>query len=366
MRLNLPRQQLLDALLKLLPIISDKAVIPIRSCFKFEIGKTQLLITATNESTQVSLSTDINNVDEFSFCCNAKLISETIRLFTSNDVEIILMENKIQLKNGRAKYHIATEPADIYPMFTFTNSDQSIRIPSDAFLTGIGKCSWLVDDQNKVPVMAGISVKNELGKLNIVGCQHVAILNYDHPLLEQSNLPDCVIPKASAVAMKNVLDGKELTLMISDKKMRVSTYNCEIISILIDYKYPETRRFFTQKPTTFIRTKRAEFLQALNRLKLYAPKEENSVVDFDIQNGMIKMTASDLFQNNFGEEEIAAPESTILNQSKYNLFMLYNGAMQFSGEEVDLFFGLPNQPLFISSIDAGDTSETQFILRPLI
>lgn len=378
MKLTIPRQTLLDALLKLLPIISDKAVIPIRACFKMDVGKTQLLITATNESTQVSYSVDINNVDEFSFCTNAKLLTDTVRLFTSHDLEIVLLDGKIKLKNGRAQYTMVTEPADIYPMFTFTNSEQAIRIPSDAFLTGIGKCSWIVNHDNKVPVMAGISVKVEKGikgtvegnkecdMLNIVGCQDVAIMHIDHPLEGAFDMPHCVIPKQSAVAMKNVLDGKELTMMISGKKIRVSTYNCEIISVLIDYKYPETRRFFSQKGDSSVRVKRVDFLQALNRLKLYAPKEELSVVEFNVKDGVVKMEAGDLMHAKFGEEEICVPENKVLANSKYNLFMIHNGSMQFSGEEIDLFFGENNAPLFISSTDPNDLSKTEFILRSLI
>lgn len=361
MKLQISKNTLLDALNKLYLIIEPKTSLPIMGTMLFDVKKNELTITATNNCLQVKYFININTIDEFKFCVSAKLFTETIRLFSISDVDIILKDNKIQLKNGSSKYHLACEEIGTYPEYTFVNSDAVMRINSDIFISGLTKTSWIVDEQNKVPVMGGISIKQENRAFSIVGCLDYSIMHYDAQLEEDFPTIECVIPKQSAVGIKNVLSDKDCKIMVSNKKVKITSVNCEIVSIILEYKYPDTKRFLKLKSGNHITINRLDLIKALSRLKLYTDKEESSLVNIIVKDGHLVLNATTLFGDNFGEEKISISDLKFETNAHFNLSYIYNGVIQTDGENVDLYLGFNNQPMYISST-LTDAPKTEFIL----
>lgn len=350
----------------MLTIIPLKSITRITECFLFDVKKNSIVVTATNEHMQASYILEVNTIDEFKFCVPAKLFTETIRYFSASDIEVSLKDDVIHLKNGKSNYKIATERVDVYPIYDFPNPVSSIRLNSQVFLSGAAKCSTIVDEQNKVPVMSGISIRNDLGKVSMTGSLHQAIMNYEVGITEQFSFTECVVPKQSITGIRNIMGDNTCTLTINGKKLKVSSLNCEIVSVLLDYKYPDINRFFKLKSKNFVRLNRVELQSALTRLKLYSSKEEMSLVNISIKGDLMTLDASDLFSNNFGHEELSLPiDNKIVGEYSFNLELMYNGVFQTDGEMIDLFFGDLTNPLFISSVSSLEGASTDLILMQI-
>ena len=356
------KRNILDVLSKLVLIPAQRGVSPIFDCFKFDVGTSITKVWVTNESTQVIYSMDVSNQEEFSFCVNAKLFWETIRLFSADEITIELQEKAIVMKNGRSKYKLATYHPEDYPVFDCPESDSKMKLKVEEFVAGVRKAASNVLNNDKVPVMAGISLRCELGKLSISGSVHNSIINHDIDV-DKNSFTECVITSQSANAAFNILQGHEIGMVLSSKKLKLITDSCIITCVLIDYKYPDIRRFWSMKAKEYIELNRLDLLKALGRLKLYVEKNAGACVTFEAKEGLLYITGSDLFQNNFGEEQFELADKSFTHVSKYMLENLYSGLSSIDGDNIYLHFPSTGKAMFISG---KELTMTEFIIMQIM
>src|SRR4051812_12626002 len=98
-------------------ILNANNTIPIFDCFLLELNKDQLLITASDVETRVSISLKVESGGDGSIAIPAKTLVETMSNFPEQPVSFIIdpVKRSVKIKTETGDFHISAQSGADYP-----------------------------------------------------------------------------------------------------------------------------------------------------------------------------------------------------------------------------------------------------------
>ncbi len=283
-----------------------------------------------------SIEVDIEN--EGGITIPAKAILNFIQY---NRDEKVLLETsegtQVKLQSKHAKAVIAGEATSGYPVITSIQKETALHIPVTPLLRALNLVTFACAKTTSRPVISGVYMRLEKGKLILVGTDSYRLSEYKIPVDGLSGDVTCIVPARFLEELKGIISNKQddgdkskekkddvLEINLSAQQIEAQYHHTKLTSRLIDGKFPDYIQVLPKEKATTVTLSTRELLTSAKRMHYFA-KEVNNNITFTIEKSAVHLTTK---QTQLGKDEstidaqVEGKENKIAISSNYMIDFL--------------------------------------------
>lgn len=272
MLLTIRRETLLLPLSLVTGFIDKKHTVPILSNVYLTKSENTITIIANDMEIQASVTSLSDDMlgENFAITLPGKKLQDILKALPENaEIKFEVNENLVLIKSGRAKFTIQTLSVEHYPLLkVLENSICEITIPQGKLKFLISQIQYAMAEKDSRVFLNGMFLEIKNGSLNLVAtdAHRLSFISYQLDVA----LPNCsaIIPKKSILELYRLLDDNEENLLIRIYPNQISFNmpNKELITKVIDGKYPDYERVIPLNNDKLCLISREELLKTVDRV----------------------------------------------------------------------------------------------------
>ena len=301
MRLTCSQKDLRFALDIVSCAVSSSTTLPVLNNILLKAADKKLFFSATNLEIAInsSIAADIKN--EGSITIPSRLITSYISLLEDGEVEMKVEDMTLHLKSKSSQTKIKGISPDEFPLIPKVEKDASFEVTAKDLAEAIDCTVFSASSSTSRPILSGVYMQGEKGVLKMVATDSYRLAEKKTPLTKKTEKAiDCIVPVRTLLELGRILNTnfeKEVVeVHISKNQILFSLDGVELISRLIEGKFPDYEKIIPRATRTKVETNVGHLTQATKRVTLFAKENNNSV----------KLTAT-----NDGRMQIATDETAI-------------------------------------------------------
>lgn len=322
MKFSCKTADLLSGLQLVSRAIGTEQVLPILQNILISIEGKRCTLSATNLELSIVTSFEVSIENEGSITVPAKAILNFVQY--NQDDEIILETSEgtqLKLHSKRAKAVIAGEAASGFPTITSIQKDVTLNLPISPLLTALNLVTFACARTTSRPVISGVFVKMEKGKITMVGTDSYRLSEYKIDIPGLTGDVACIIPAKFLDELKGVIalhrgreaedkdeNGKKkpfvesVDIYLGSQQIEVHLAHTKLVSRLIDGKFPDYAQVVPKEKNTTAVVNIKDLLGAVKRMHYFAKEQSNNITFTFNKSGIHLMTK---------QTQIGRDESTI-------------------------------------------------------
>jgi DNA polymerase-3 subunit beta len=371
MRFDVSSTALLSRLQSISKVIASKNSLPILDSFLFQLEENTLTITASDAETRLVTSVEVMNAQGNGlFAVSAKILIDPLKELPEQPLTFVINDENLEIfihfQNG--KYNFIGQKGDTYPSQKPLNDNVfSINLDAQILLNGISRSLFATADDELRPVMNGIYFDIHTEDLTFVasdGHKLVRLCNY---AVKSPGRASFILPKKSANLLKGLLAKEEgqIQIQFDDNNVYVRCANFEMISRLIEGRYPNYNSVIPQENPFKVTVDRIAIMNALKRVSLFS-NPAISLVKLHLKENTLIISAQDIDFSTSAEEMVMCNyEGTELKigfKATYLIEILNN----MNSEEVVLELADPSRAGVIVPSENGEDENLLMLLMPMM
>lgn len=351
-----------DILLDTLNVIQRglpvKTPLPVLNGIKLEVFDDHLVFTASN--TDIAIQTIVSD-ESLEITSPGKVVVpgryfiEIMRKIVSSRVEISLIENKVMvIKADRSEFKLRVMEAEDYPDVDFLDMGQPIVMDSMTLKAIIKETNYATSQYEKRPILTGVNLKHEDGKLYCVATDSYRLSQKVLPLSDEFEPFNIVIPNRSFDELNRTLDNihEDVSMHISANKVLFKFKNILFQTRLLDGVYPDTLRIIPKEFPIIVKFNKDELLKAVERVSVLSPREKDNnynIVKLNIRPDYIVEVSSTNNEVGDAVEEIVPVEDVFGPMIKiaFNSKNLTDALKAFNSTEISINFAGEIKPFVL-------------------
>ena len=336
--INTQREALLAPLQSVSGIVERKHTLPILSNVLIEKTGDRLTWLATDIEMQVRTHAEgVGGAEDAALTVGARKLQDILRSLPEGaSVSMVLEDRKLTLKSGRSRFNLQTLPAQDYPrMVAPAGEGVRLTLTQKTLKRLFGLVQFSMAQQDIRYYLNGLLLVAKDSELKVVATD-------GHRLAYASEALDVVVPHTEAILpRKTVL---ELSRLMSDTDDKIDivlngnqvtfTFGAiELISKLIDGKFPDFERVIPRNHTKLLTLPRIKLLQSLQRAAILSNEKLRSVRML-LSPGSLKIVSGNAEQED-AEEEIELGYDGESMEIGFNVTYLLDVLMNLSEEDIE-------------------------------
>lgn len=224
---------------------------------------------------------------EGTFTVDARVFSEYVTLLPNEKVEISLKETELIVNCGDNKTKIKGLTAEEFPFIPEVKQVDPYRIPVEDFKKATSQVIFAAALDESRAELSGILFSLNNKKITLVGTdsyrlaeKHITVSNSSP---EEVN---CIIPTRTLQEVLRVLSSElsedgdltEITFYLSENQCLFVIGNTEIVSRIINGRYPDYQQIIPQRHESKVVVNKDELTRAVKTASLFAKNGVNDVV----------------------------------------------------------------------------------------
>ncbi len=323
MLLTIKRETLLNPLLQVTGFIDKKHTMPIlANVYLAKIGN-ELTIIGNDMEIQASVTTISDDMlgEDFAITIPGKKLQEILKAFPEGaDIKFEIDENKVIIKSGRAKFTIQILSVEHYPLLKiletsiceFTLEQKSLKVL-------IAQIQYAMAEKDSRVFLNGMFLEVKENLLNLVATDAHRLSFISHQLTKSYPASSSIIPKKSILELYRLLEDndKDVEIKIYPNQISFHMPGKELITKVIDGKYPEYERVIPLNNDKLCLINRQTLLNAVDRV---------SVIGIDrLRAIQLKIETNQLLLSCKNEDnEEAVDQIEIVTPNNINLTLNFN------------------------------------------
>lgn len=337
---------------KLQGVIDRKNTIPLLSNLLIHAEDGAVTVTGTDLSIGVRITHGAEVKQGGTITVSAKKLFEILKEIPSGTMSLEVDEkNWLFIKCQNAYFKLIGMNADNYPVLTHFDDKQLYSIDPKLIEKLVRKVGFAVSNEGSRLVFTGIqfSKVGTLLKMTATDGHRLAIIKQESDL----QIPDfeVIIPKKTCHEILNHLEDSEglLSMGWSDNKITFVLGNTQIISNLIEGKYPDMERAIPKIEDRTLSFNKLDMISAIRRVAVFSDNVSHGV-RFDLAPDRIKISTSDPELGEAKEELEVSYEGEPLTVG-FNSRYLSEALSVISSEDVTIKLKDASSSAFIQDLD---------------
>ena len=273
--LLLKRDTLLKSLNFVQGVVEKKNTLPILSNVLLQLKDKKLSIVATDlDIVFFDEIEDVKIINEGSTTTSAAILYDILRKISSNsDLNFDLKnENKLSLKSENSDFNLLCLPTDNFPTFSDDFKGQEISLDKNKFLKLLNKTRISISNDDTRHYLNGIFLHlTEANGTNFL----TGVATDSHRLssssVEISNVNDFVsiiLPRKAVFQLCSLLaeTQNEMTMQISENKIKFSIGKIKLVSKVIDGKFPDYKKVVPTDNKKFLIVYTKDLISSIERV----------------------------------------------------------------------------------------------------
>lgn len=319
--------------------VSTKPNLPILSNVLFETENNRLRISATNLESSITLQLGAKIEKEGEITIPARSFFEYISSISPQKVKLEIKENKfiVEGTDTSAKF-VTMNPTD-FPSIPEVSEKSVLEIECQIFATIIKKTTFAVASDEGRPVLTGILIKKQDGKIIAVATDGFRLSEVE--VKESENMPDfsVIVPGKSLVELERLLaetEEEKLKVSFSKDKNQVAfnLVNVEFVTRLLEASFPDYEKIIPTDFRTKVKLNVEGFKKAVKLSSIFAKANGQTVkLDFSSQKSLLTVSGQSA---QLGEQEGKLEEKIEGDDLKiaFNAKFLLDGLNSIETEQV--------------------------------
>lgn len=371
MKLKIKKNILMENLNNVIKGISNKNLIPILNCIKFDLNSDGLYMMSTDNEIAIKTFISKNEIEEIieegEIVVSGKYIYEIIKKLPNTIVNIEeLVDSKLYIYTENTSCNLNCNNVNDFPDLDLENSLNPVIISKKLFKTIINQTIFATSNQESRPVLTGLNIKiND----DVLECTATDSYRLSKKTVKLKNKVDdninILIPTRNLNELIKLFNDEEdnLELHIFNNKIIFKFNNIIFMSRLINGTYPDTSKLIPKDFELKIKTNLNDFYSALDRASLLTNEDDKNTIKLESFENTVK-----IFSN---IPEIGNVEETInvLKNNESNIKIAFSSKYMmealkaFDCDEIEIKFNGEVKPIVITEIENDNLIELILPIR---
>lgn len=272
--------------------VASKSTLPVLSNILFTTEGGRLRLQATNLEVGITCWIGAKVEQEGAVTIPAKLLSDFVGNLPNDAVVMSLDERTqtIHLQCARSEANIKGIEADEFPTIPTVEADEpTIRIDAGQLRQAIDQVAFAAATDETRPVLAGVLFKLQGTTITLSATDgfRLSVKTIDLPEPARTS-QEVIIPARALVELSRIIGDSEsaveMTVTPSGGQVLFHTDNVDLVSRLIDGKFPDYQRIIPKQYATRAAMDRTSFLRAARQASVFASSSAN-IVKMTLESG---------------------------------------------------------------------------------
>jgi DNA polymerase III subunit beta len=356
-----PRDELAQRLAIVGRAVSTRGAVQILSgiLLRAEAGELHLAATDMELSLRSALPAEVEG--EGAVVVPGRLLLELSRLLPDSEVQIEhrAEEGMVQLTCGPATYRLHTYSAEDFPRLPDVDAADAFTVDRETLLETVGRVSRSASRDESRPVLTGILVRFEAGKLVMAATDSYRLSVKETPISGTVPELEAIIPARALAELGRIAQGAaEIELAVHENQVLFGADGVWLTTRRIDGQFPNYRQLLPESFEHELTLPRAELLEVVRRTAVMA--QRNSPLRLRFAEGELTVSAQ---TQEVGEasESLPVAYSGEPLEIGFNAEFLRDGVESVTADELQLRLISPLRPGLIQA--EGD--EFWYLIMPI-
>jgi len=370
MKFVIERANLLKTLSHVQSIVEKRNTIPVLSNVKIEALPDGISFKATDMDTEITEIVDAKISEQGATTAPAHMLYDIVRKLSDGaEVELTFPDDKGQLTIacGKSKFSLSCIGVEDFPVISGDDLPINFSMPIDELKGVIDRTKFAVSTEETRYYLNGVYMhaKNNgnTSVLRVVATDGHRLACVETPLPKGAeNLNGVIIPRKTVGEIRKLLDDtsvENVTISLSDNKVRFVLDDVTLTSKLIDGTYPDYERVIPTGNDKSMEMDVKKLAAAVDRVSVVAERTRAIKMITGKNHAVITTSSPELGS---AQEEIEATYDGESLEIGYNFRYLLDILAEVTGDTVKISFADASSPSVIH--DTSDSSAV-FVLMPM-
>lgn len=285
--------------------ISPNNTLPVLNNILIKAEGKKLYFSSTNLEIAISCSIDADVRSEGAITVPAKLFTSYVSFLTDEKVELNLIEGtSLSINSSSSHTKIKCISADEFPLIPKVEKGQEITLKVNDLYSSINETVFAASSNTSRPVLSGVLFLCVGETMKLVATDSYRLAEKSlKPIKKPEEDVYAIIPSRTMVELAKIIgkaEGKEIKINVSKNQILFSVDGIELISRLIEGKFPDYEKIIPKESKTKIEVSIEDLALTLKRVSLFA-RENNNSVKLSVTNDGKMLVSSD--ETKVGEEK---------------------------------------------------------------
>lgn len=361
MKLQVTQENLNRALNSVARVANSHGTLPILANVLIKTSNNRLSLAATNLDIAITYHIGAKIKQEGSITVPARLMQDFVGSLPEGVIELDLQESKLHVTTDKYKSIVNGIVADDFPSMPAITGGKTWTVSGPVFKKSLQQVVFAASADETRPVLTGVLIHTQDSKLYMAATDSYRLAEKE--LGANKEAINLLVPASSMQDLLRVLGDSddEVKITHDDQQVLFHVGDVELVTRLVDGKYPDYRKLIPAGFATQATLKRADFLNVTKVSSLFARESAGSVtveVDAKTKQLSIRSVASQLGENTATADAKAKGSGSITLNSRY----LMDALGVLSGDEVVFGFNGKLEPTLLHDPTSPDY---RHIIMPL-
>ena len=361
---QVPRDALLKPLQAVSGIVERRHTLPILANVLVEQKNGRLYMTATDLEMQITAHSELAGKQDQSVTVAARKLQDLLRALPEDaTVSVETSSSKMTVRANRSRFNLQTLPAADYPRINLAQEQQqTIRLPQREFRGLLKLAEFAMAQQDIRYYLNGMLLVIDKGSLQTVATDGHRLSYASLAVPGDYTRQEVILPRKTVLEVGKLLEESddELTIDLLANQVRFRFANIELVSKVVDGKFPDYNRVIPTGHSKQIDISRTELLQAMQRAAILS-NEKFRGVRLVLATDQLKIICTNSEQEE-AEEELEIDYKGEALDIGFNITYLLDVLHNLATERVLLAFGDANSSALITMPDRGDY---KYVVMPM-
>ena len=357
-----------DALLKPLQAVSGiverRQTLPILANVLLEQRDGHLFVTATDLEMQITANSELPSKQDQAVTVGARKLQDLLRALPEEAaITVDTAAGKMTVRAGRSRFNLQTLPASDYPRIALSQEQlQTITLPQRDFRSLLKLAEFAMAQQDIRYYLNGMLLVIDKGSLQAVATDGHRLSYASIAVPGNYSRQEVILPRKTVLELGKLLEDvdAELTIDVLTNQVRFRFSNIELVSKVVDGKFPDYNRVIPSGHPKQLELSRAELLQALQRAAILS-NEKFRGVRLVLGTDQLKIICTNSEQEEAEEEIEVAYKGEALDIG-FNITYLLDVLHNLAAEHVVLALGDANSSALITM---PERSDYKYVVMPM-
>jgi DNA polymerase-3 subunit beta len=358
MKLTIERAALLKSLSHVQSVVERRNTIPILSNLKLEATDGKVALNATDMDLDIVDSVVCGTSQPGTTTAPAHTLYDIVRKLPEGaqvalDVD---KDGKMILSSGRSRFTLACLPGEDFPVLSGDDLDHEFSLTVIEIQSLIDKTRFAISTEETRYYLNGIYLhaaeRDGLKVLRCVATDGHRLASMEVPMPKGSeNIPGVIVPRKAVNELRKLLDetNTDITIGLSETKIRFSFDNTVLTSKLIDGTFPDYQRVIPEGNDKQLDISTKAFADAVDRVSAIS-NEKSRAVKLNLASNSLILSASSP-EDGSATEEIEATYQAESMEIGFNAGYLLDIIRQIQSDNTRLMLADAASPTIVSEED---------------
>jgi DNA polymerase-3 subunit beta len=361
---QLPKDALLKPLQAVSGIVERRHTLPILANVLLEQKDNRLYVTATDLEMQITAFGELAGKQDQSITVAARKLQDLLRALPDDAaINIETSANKMTVRASRSRFNLQTLPAADYPRISLAQEQQqTIKLPQREFRGLLRLTEFAMAQQDIRYYLNGMLLVVDKELLQTVATDGHRLSFASLAVSGNYSRHEVILPRKTVLEVSKLLEDseEELTIDLLANQVRFRFSNIELVSKVVDGKFPDYNRVIPTGHAKQIDLSRALLLQALQRAAILS-NEKFRGVRLVLGNDQLKIICTNSEQEE-AEEDLEVEYKGEALDIGFNITYLLDVLHNLSTDRVLLAFGDANSSALVTMPDRNDY---KYVVMPM-